>query len=80
MEKQNFDNKLLKNLGKGLVDLSELMGDSMDEAIKEVNKGLTDKQKINAKLFQNKYIKHIVNGEHKEAKILQEAFKKQMNK
>lgn len=79
MEKQDFDNKLLKDLAKGIVNLSEMMGDSMDEAINEVNKGLTDKQKINAKLFQKKYIKHIVNGEHKEAKELKEAFNKQFS-
>ena len=77
MEKTKFDNKLLKDLGSHIADLSELMGDSISEAQKAVTKDMTPKQKINYKLFMDKFLKLKIDGKHKAAEDLKKAYSEQ---
>lgn len=77
MEKAKADNKLLKDLGGQITDLSELMGDSIGEAQKAVTEKMTPKQKINYKLFTDKLIKLKVDGKHKAAEDLKKAYSEQ---
>ncbi len=78
-EKQGFDDKLLKDLNRGLLNLSEVIDGSMkviDETIKDK---LTEKQAINFNAFKDKLISLTLAGKLKEAQELKEAFKKQFS-
>lgn len=77
MEKTEFDNKLLKDLGVGITGLSELMGSSIKEAHRAVTKEMTPKQKENYKLFTKKLIKLKMAGKHKAAEDLKKAYSEQ---
>lgn len=74
MEKQGFDNKLLKDLSKGMVDLSEMLESSRDVAEKAIKENMTDKEKIRFDAFQKKYLKLFLAGKHKEAAELKKEY------
>ncbi len=77
MEKQGIDNKLLKDLGAGLIDLSELLGSSIDVAEQAIKENMSEKEKVRFEAFQTKFIKLTVNGKHKEAQELKKKYSEQ---
>lgn len=67
MENNNLDNKLLKDLNKGIVSVSESLGKSIEESKNAITKEMTKNQKIQADAYLNKYLKLKADGKHDEA-------------
>ena len=74
MEKTGFDNKLFKNMSEGLVNLTSMMTQSIDEAEKIITKDMDDKEKIRFSTFIKKHTKLIQAGDYKTAKELENSY------
>jgi len=83
MENNNLNNKLdnqakdmLKKLGDGFTDLSELAKNALSTLDNSLREGMTDKEYIKYKAFKVKYLNLIENGNHKAAKELADYYGK----
>lgn len=83
MENNNLNNKLdnqakdmLKKLGDGFNDLSELADNALSTLDKSLKDGMSDKEYIKYTAFKVKYLNLVQNGKHKAAKELADYYGK----